>query len=208
MTNDSMTSSLLKGMRLLIFDFDGTLADTGPLHAKAFQKILEPHGIIVDYSVIAGMKTADAMQKCLLSAGLSLSTVEIDELVTAKQSYVRGLIKEKLLPLPGVDEFLRWAKQRYRLALYSSGSRGTVELSLRKLGYTNWFEPMLCAEDVAMAKPSPEGFQKILQITNEKAGCAIVFEDSKVGLQAAASAKIEAVDVRPPFCFTSFKVLP
>ena len=67
---------------------------------------------------------------------------------------------------------------------------------------------MLCAEDVKMAKPSPEGFQKILQITNEKAGSAIVFEDSNAGLQAAASAKIEAVDVRPPFSFTSFEVLP
>ena len=208
MTQESMASCLLKGRRLLIFDFDGTLADTGPLHAKAFQEILGPYGIVVDYSTIAGMKTADAIKNCLLSAGHDLSTVEIGELVTAKQGYVRNLIQEKLLPMPGVDKFLRWAKQRYRLALYSSGSRSTVEISLRKLGYINWFEPMLCAEDVKMAKPSPEGFQKILQITNEKAGSAIVFEDSNAGLQAAASAKIEAVDVRPPFSFTSFEVLP
>jgi HAD superfamily hydrolase (TIGR01509 family) len=203
MINDSTITYLLKGKSLLIFDFDGTLANTGPLHAKAFKKILEPHGIAVDYPAIAGMKTVDAIQKCLLSAGLSLSEIEIDELVTAKQSYVRELIQRQLLPLPGVDAFLKWAKPRYRLALYSSGSRGTVELSLRKLGYTDWFNPMLCAEDVRTAKPSPEGFKKVLQITQVCADSALVFEDSEAGLLAATRASLDVVDVNPPFCFSS-----
>jgi HAD superfamily hydrolase (TIGR01509 family) len=203
MVNDLTVSSLLKGKTLLIFDFDGTLANTGPLHAKAFKEILEPHGITVDYPAIAGMKTADAIQKCLLSIGLNLSEVKLDELVTAKQNYVRELIQKQLLPLPGVDAFLRWAKTRYRLALYSSGSRGTVELSLRKLGYTDWFDPMLCAEDVKVAKPSPEGFKKILQVSKISANFAIVFEDSEAGLLAATRASLDVVDVNPPFCFSS-----
>ena len=60
---------LLQGKRLLIFDFDGTVADTSPLHAAAFAQVLAPLGIAVDYPAIAGLKTLDAMRKCLAAGG-------------------------------------------------------------------------------------------------------------------------------------------
>jgi sugar-phosphatase len=208
MINTVAVPGLLKGKHLLIFDFDGTLADTSPLHAQAFEKLLEPHGVVVNYPSIAGMKTSDAMRKCLLTADIVLPNAEIDKLTLAKQSYVRELIRQQLLPLPGVEAFLKWTRSRYRLALYSSGSRGTVELSLEKLGFSGWFDPMLCAEDVNMAKPAPEGFKKILQIMKLSTDSAIVFEDSEMGILAATRAEIEVVDVRPPFSFTSLMALP
>jgi HAD superfamily hydrolase (TIGR01509 family) len=176
---------LLEQKKLFIFDFDGTLVDTSPLHARAFSKVLAPYGITVDYQSIAGMKTSDAMKKCLLSAGIILSSGEINALVNAKQQHVRTLIQEELLPLQGVETFLRWAKLRYRLAMYSSGSRGTVNIALDKLGYSGWFDPMLCSDDVAHAKPDPEGYLMILRITGINAREAIVFEDSISGLRAA-----------------------
>jgi HAD superfamily hydrolase (TIGR01509 family) len=186
----------LHGKRLLIFDFDGTVADTSPLHAAAFAQALAPLGIGVDYPSIAGMKTLDAMYKCLERAGRSLTQDEVTALAAAKQKCVREMISQGLQPLPGVDDFLRWAKPRYQLAMVTSGSRETVSLALEKLGYTNWFSPLICADELKRAKPDPEGFSKALQLTGVPAGEALVFEDSEAGLAAANAAGVSYFDVR------------
>ena len=187
---------MLESKRLLIFDFDGTVADTTPLHAAAFSEVLAPLGFIVDYSSIAGLKTLDAMRQCLNGAGHKLDEAVLAALVTVKQQCVRQMIGQTLQPLPGVDAFLQWARPRYKLAMVTSGSRGTVSLALEKLGYTGWFNPLICADDVGKAKPAPEGFLMALQLAGVSAGDALVFEDSDAGLQAAAHAGLDYVDVR------------
>ena len=187
--------------KLLIFDLDGTLADTSTLHARAFEQVLAPLGVAVNYDSIAGLKTADALRRRLNGAGLAPSCAEIDDLTRRKQDLVRGLIARELRPLPGVDEFLRWARPRYRLAVCTAGSRGTVDISLRKLGYAGWFDPVICSDDVEHAKPDPEGYLRVLRLTGYAPGEALIFEDSDAGLEAAHRASVAAVDVRPPFAF-------
>lgn len=186
----------LQGKRLLIFDFDGTVADTTPLHTAAFAEVMAPMGIAVDYSCIAGLKTKDAMRQCLNGAGREFDEATLVALVTAKQRSVRQMIGHGLKPLPGVDAFLRWARPRYMLAMVTSGSHGTVTLALEKLGYTGWFDPLICADDVVNAKPDPEGFLAAIKQTGVSANNSLVFEDSAAGLAAATSAKIDCCDVR------------
>lgn len=187
---------MLQGKRLLIFDFDGTVADTTPLHAAAFAQVLAPLGVAVDYPRIAGLKTLDAMRQCLNGVGRILDDAELAALVAAKQQRARQMIGKALKPLPGVDEFLRWARPRYRLAMVTSGSRGTVNLALEKLGYTGWFDPLVCADDMARAKPDPEGFLQVLRMTGVPAEEALVFEDSQAGFRAAEAADLDFVDAR------------
>jgi len=185
----------LQGKRLLIFDFDGTIADTSPLHAAAFAQVLNPLGVEVDYPKIAGRKTLDAMQLCLTRIGRELPDAEIHALVAEKQSRVRVMIAQSLSPLPGVNDFLGWAKSRYQLAMVTSGSRGTVELALQKLGYLGWFQPILFAEDVRVAKPDPEGFLRVLEIAGIPAQQTLVFEDSEAGFLSAELAGLTYVDI-------------
>jgi len=192
---------ILHGKKLLIFDFDGTIADTTPLHAQAFAEVLAPYEITVDYPVIAGMKTRDAMIQLIgaVSAASRLNLLndqQITALVAAKQSRVRMLIKNQLHPIPAMNSFLQWVRPRYQLAMYSSGSFGTVSLAMKKLGYVGWFDPLLCAEDVVHAKPDPEGFLKVLVMTGFVADDALVFEDSDAGIEAAQRAGIMTADVR------------
>ena len=187
---------MLEGKRLLIFDFDGTLADTSPLHEAAFNAVLAPWGLRVDYPAIAGLRTWDALAACLAAAGVSVPESKLRELMLSKQTHARTLIQRDLRPLPGVDEFLRWARPRYRLALCSSGSRGTVAIALQTLGYTGWFDPMLCAEDVTHGKPDPEGYLKVLALTGVDAANTLVFEDSDLGLDAAQCAGLANLDIR------------
>lgn len=186
---------LLHGKKLLIFDFDGTIADTTPLHSAAFAEVLGPLGVKVNYPSIAGLATADAMRRCLTAAGMSLSDAELDALIAAKQQRVRQMVLQELQPLPGVDDFLCWAKLRYRLAMVTSGSRGTVSLSLAKLGYAEFFDPLVCSDDVARAKPNPEGFLKVLTVTGVPASEALVFEDSQAGFVASRAAGLAYVNV-------------
>lgn len=187
--------SMLRGKKLLLFDFDGTVADTTPLHAAAFHRVLKPYGVEVDYSSIAGLTTLDAMHICLESAGLHLQSGQLAALVQEKQRIVRTMITGELKPNPGVDRFLSWAHPRFELSMVTSGSRATVELALRALRYQKLFEPLICGEDVCKGKPDPEGYLKALNSKAVLAAEALVFEDSSAGISAARRAKIECCDV-------------
>ena len=185
----------LEGKKLLIFDFDGTVANTSPLHAEAFSQVLAPLVNRVDYPSIAGLKTWDAIHQCLERAGRILSNAEVQALVFEKQELVRQMINQGLEPMSGVDEFLRWARPRYRLAMATSGSRGTVSLALKKLGYLGWFDPLVCSEEVSSGKPDPACFLQVLAITGFSASEALIFEDSDVGIEAAQCAGVAYYNV-------------
>ena len=187
---------MMQGKRLLIFDFDGTVADTTPLHAEAFGQVLSPYGISVEYPTISGMKTRDAFLRIAATEGLAWDTCRLDELVAVKQAIVRKLILDRLRPLPGVDRFLHMVRAPFHLAMVTSGSRGTVELSMDVLGYRDWFDPLVTADETCTSKPDPEGYLMALAKTGVPAGHALVFEDSDAGMAAAAAAGISACDVR------------
>lgn len=189
-------SALLARKRALIFDFDGTVADTAPLHERAFRETLAPFEVTVDYTSIAGLKTMDAVVRCLRAAGRSELDFDLPTLVAEKQRRARELIARGIMPIPQVGRFLLWARPLFRLSLVTSGSRGTVALALRKLGYDGWFDPIVCADDVARAKPAPDGFLKALAATGVGREEALVFEDAESGFEAARAAGLIVVDVR------------
>jgi HAD superfamily hydrolase (TIGR01509 family) len=187
---------VLTGKHLLIFDFDGTIADTSPLHAEAFTDILTPLGLSVDYSQIAGMSTLEALCRCFDLVGLDRpSPNDLQALVSKKQKRVQELIQISLEPFPMMHTFLCWAKSRYAMALVTSGSHATVSLALDRLGYKSLFQTMIFAEDVKAGKPDPEGFLIALKAHLCDARHALVFEDSEAGFRAAVRANIAFVDV-------------
>ena len=187
---------VIEGKKLLIFDFDGTIADTTKFHEIAFCETLSRFGLTVSYPRIAGMRTTEALAECFKLANLPIPSSEILlELVYKKQEVVRKLINKNLGPMPLVDKFLRWAYSRYRLALVTSGSKTTVQTALKKLGYEGLFTTQLYAEDVQRGKPDPEGFKLALKIQCCVPSQALIFEDSVMGFQAANEAKIPYIDI-------------
>jgi HAD superfamily hydrolase (TIGR01509 family) len=185
--------SLLAGKTALIFDFDGTIVETAPLHARAFDETLAPLGVAADYPSIAGLKTQEAIARCLRTE--CRCQADFDLLAREKQRRARELIAQQLEPIPAVEAFLVRARSRFRMALVTSGSHGTVTLALRKLGYEGWFDPIVCAEDVAHAKPAPDGLLKALAAMQVRPEQALVFEDTAFGFEAACAAGLAVVDV-------------
>jgi HAD superfamily hydrolase (TIGR01509 family) len=189
----SPLAQLLARKRLLIFDFDGTLVDSSPLHARAFAEVFAPHGIDVDYPRIAGMTTEAAVDRLAAEAGLALAPNERERLVGAKRERGRELIEHELEAIDGAPEFVRAAAGRFRLALCTSGSRPSVDAALARVKLAGCFDPLITAEDVTRGKPDPEMFRAALSRTGVAAGQALVFEDADSGVEAAKAADIDVV---------------
>jgi HAD superfamily hydrolase (TIGR01509 family) len=188
---------LLRRKRLLIFDLDGTLVDSSPLHARSYQETFAPFGILVDYPSIAGLTTERAVDRIAADAGLSLDEEQRGELVAAKRRRAIRLIEAEIVAFPGAREFVERASARFMLALATSASRASAQLSLERVGLAGRFEPMVTAEDVARGKPDPEIFERALRYHRLPAEEALVFEDAESGLAAAVAAGIEAISFAP-----------
>lgn len=188
------SDALLAGRRLFIFDLDGTLAHTSPVHAEAFRTALAPRCVPVDYPSIAGLTTAEAMRRLLESAGQQADDTALAALLAAKRAAARaGLVC--VGEIPGATAFVAQASATHRLALCTSAARTTADGTLAALGLTGCFDPIVTAEDMVRGKPAPDGFLAVLEQTGIAAGDALVFEDSDAGIESARAAGIDAIRI-------------
>ena len=195
MTEIERLTRLLSRKRLLIFDFDGTLVDSSPLHDRAFNAAFARYGVRVDYPRIAGLTTDAAVNRIVSDARLVLDENERHRLVIEKQAIGRKLIETELRPIEGSVDFVRQAAKRFELALCTSASRRTLDLSLSRVGLDGFFDPIVTSEDVERGKPEPDMFLNALRNHRCDPASALVFEDAESGLEAARRAGIEAVRI-------------
>ena len=184
----------LAGRRLFIFDLDGTLADTSPVHAAAFAVALAPRGIGVDYAAVAGLTTHAAMETLLAQAGQRATPAELTALVAAKRAAARTDMAG-VREITGASAFVKLAAAHHRLALCTSAARITAQATLAKLGLSGCFDPCITGDDVVNGKPSPEGFLKVLARAGIHASDALVFEDSEAGIASAVAAGIDTIRI-------------
>ena len=196
MKSSNLILRKIEKKKLLIFDYDGTIADTNSLHEQAFNETLKFKDCNFEYEKIAGLKTIDVINIYLKENDINISKNEIYSLVNKKQRIFRAKIEKDLKPISGAINFINWAKSKYLIAVASSGSKLNVIKGLKSLGLFDYFALVLCAEDVKETKPSPEIFLKVLSNMNIKIEDALIFEDSIKGIEAAKNANIEFVDVR------------
>ena len=180
---------------MLIFDLDGTLADSSPIHDRAFREAFAPLGIVPDYATIAGMTTDAAVAKILSGAAIHVSDERRAALVEDKRKRSLALLETELVEIDGSTAFVKRAQVTYRLALCSSGSRPAVERTIALLGLAGAFDPVVTANDIARGKPDPEGFLRVLDQAGINAAEALVFEDADSGIEAAARAGIDALRI-------------
>ena len=186
---------VLKDKKLLIFDFDGTIADTSPFHDQAFREVLSNYSVDFFYKDIAGLSSFDALKTIFNNNKLSISDQSLSSLVLEKQEIARNLISKFLKPAEGLNQFLKFAENHFQICIVSSGSKLSIINALKKIKFNHFFDEIIAAEDVKNTKPSPEGFCKALDIFSISPGQALIFEDSTSGFQAAKAANIDYLDV-------------
>jgi len=186
-------------IKAIIFDFDGVIVDTEPIHLKAFQKILRKEGVELKdslyYSKYLAYDDITFFRKSMCDFGISKSDREINELVEAKSKIVDSLFEENLELFPGVKEFIQKASENYSLVIGSGALRKEIEFILEKFDMTNKFKLIVSANEVEKCKPDPEVYIKALDLLNKtnsnyyiKPYECLVIEDSVYGIKAAKDA--------------------
>lgn len=181
----------------VIFDWDGTLADTREVVVTSFQTVLKDIGCNIPDAFIArriGIGTAQTFEEALNECKKPYDDLLLANFVRRKVETAVSLAWKVKLFI-GVSELLKELKTKLKLALASMNNREVIEATLRRTGLTDFFAAVLTADEVVRSKPDPEIFIKAAaKIGVESSQCA-VFEDSIFGVEAAKRANMACVAV-------------
>ena len=180
----------------LIFDCDGTLADTMPAHYRAWTAMLDRFGIPFPetrFYAMGGMPTAQIIRVLADDAGVVVEDVEA-MVFEKEQGFLTYL--DAVAPVEPVLAVAAAYRGRLPIAVASGGYRDTITRTLDRLGVRDGFDALVTAEDTARHKPEPDVFLEAARRLRVEPATCVVFEDTDIGLEAARRAGMEGVDVR------------
>ncbi len=178
-----------------IFDCDGTLTDSMPLHYVAWHKTMQRHGIHFSedrFYELAGVPTDKIIQ--LLA---SEQSVQIDPALASEekeQVFLESI--EQLSPIEPVVAKVKSVVNHYPVGVASGSTREAVLAQLRQINLHNVFPVIVTAEDTKRHKPEPDVFLEAASRMQVEPSVCCVYEDSDLGIQAAEAAGMQWVDVR------------
>jgi|SRR5271157_4519274 len=185
-------------IRALLFDFDGVLADTEPLHWRAWREVLRPFGINLDWatfqSTCIGVSDSDMLHRL---CGLATKPVTPDELrahYPQKRKLFLDLAVGRELIHPDLIAILKSLTQ-FRLGVVTSSNQEEIEPILKKQKLLTVLATVIYGNDVRHYKPHPEPYLMAVERLGVEARDAIVFEDSDAGMQSAREAGCQVVPV-------------
>jgi beta-phosphoglucomutase len=184
----------------ILFDFDGVLLDSEPVHCDCWREVLAPLGVNVTWDVYAA-HCVGASDRDMMQIFARLRHPPADPAVLWEQyEWKKQVFRARMAVNPpfatGVADFFRELSRNYQLAVVSSSARAEIEPLLEAAGVRQYLDTMVCGEDVERHKPAPDPYLlagRILGIQR-----ALVVEDSAQGLESARAAGFEAVRVTDP----------
>ena len=179
----------------LIFDCDGTLADTMPLHWLAWNQITSRHGIHFPedrFYSLGGVPSRDILKMLRDEQGL-----QIDPIAVAKEKELAYLdLMHQVGPIHEVVNIAREHHGKLPMAVASGGIKPIIEKVLVHLGIREYFAAVVTSEDVTNQKPAPDIFLEAARRIHVPPQFCRAFEDTDLGMTAIRTAGMDAVDVR------------
>jgi len=193
-------------MHAVIFDFDGVIADTEPLHFEGLRRTLADIGITLTeadyYANYLGFDDRGCILEALRVNQRPTTGPLVQNLMHKKAAAYLASIEEHLVIFPGVREFVEDAAATYPIAIASGALRPEIELILEQAGIRKAFRHITSAEDVTKGKPDPQPFLHALAGLNQQRttfaispDSCLVIEDSLPGIRAAKSAGMKVLAV-------------
>jgi len=180
-------------MNAVIFDHDGVLVDSEPLHRVAWEATFGPMGVIVsaeDYAWSIGRRDLTFAQKLVEKLGLREPAAGI---VEEKHRHLRRLLRTESSTFDGVPDLVRRLAEHHLLGIASSAMRAEVDITLPRFGMAGLFQAIVTSEDVNEHKPHPEPYLHCAAKLGVAPTDCVVFEDSVSGIQAARAAGMSVV---------------
>ncbi len=189
-------------LRAILFDFDGVLADTEPIHFAMFREVLKQEGISLSKSVYyekyLGLDDRACFAAVYKDQGRRLEAATRESLIQNKNKALLKFVDGRPVLLPGVETFVeKMMNQNYFLAIVSGALKSEILAILDGVGLRDKFHVIVAADDVAQGKPDPEGFLMAIRLLNRDfiPPAEILFgpeclaiEDSPWGIEAAHQA--------------------
>lgn len=180
----------------LIFDIDGTLADTMPAHLRSWREVAEQYGFEFSETLfynLAGMRSADIILYINRHQGLMLDPTEI---VNAKnRAYLK--LSQEIRIIEPVFHLVKEFTGIMPMALGTGECREIALINIKLTGLDRYFDKIVTADDITRSKPDPETFLKCARLLNLQPDVCQVFEDGEAGLEAASRGGMISTDVRP-----------
>ncbi|SEP83887.1 haloacid dehalogenase superfamily, subfamily IA, variant 3 with third motif having DD or ED [Devosia sp. YR412] len=188
---------ILKPGAALLFDIDGTLADTDPIHLEAFNRTFEPYGHHFDKARFALELQGFANAATAARFVPHLSVEEGAEVLRGKETIFRELAATSIHAVPGLFELMDMADALgLPMAAVTNAPRANAELILDGLGIRSRFRAVVIGEELAHGKPHPLPYLEGLRLIGGDAVHAVAFEDSRTGIASATAAGIATVGIR------------
>jgi len=190
----------------VLFDFDGVIVNSEPLHFRAFREVLAEEHIELSeqdyYADLIGFDDRGAFKHIFEKIGKPLEPKTLLRIMTRKSEVMMEQIyKEHYHALPGVEELVRGLWRNYPLAICSGALREEIEVMLEGISLRDCFSVIVAAEDVTVGKPDPQGYLMAAGLLADKIrkpirpqDCLIV-EDAPMVIRSVKAAGFRALGV-------------
>jgi len=192
-------------LQAIVFDFDGVIANSEPLHLLAFQQALAEDGIELSatdyYSRYLGYDDVGMFEALGRDRGMSMQSARVAELVARKGDRMQDLMRSGSVLFPGALAFIREAAAAVPIAIASGALRHEIDEIIDAAGVADLFATIVAAGDTPESKPSPAPYRLAFEQLRERTGRAldprrsVAIEDSRWGLESARGAGLRLVGV-------------
>jgi beta-phosphoglucomutase len=182
-----------------VFDFDGVLADSEPLHLRVYQQLLEPHGIHLDQATYCerylGYDDEGVFQKIAVDYKLLLGDEEIEMLIEEKARRFEALVSDGNVLYAGAAACVRRLGASWPLGIASGALRAEIELMLRGAGLLEAFRFIVSSGETERTKPAADPYLRASELHGILPAACVAIEDSHWGLQSARAAGMRTIAI-------------
>lgn len=183
--------------KALIFDLDGTLADTMPLHLESWQMIGSKYGVPITDQMIndrAGTPTKQVAEQLNADYGWALDPI----IVYRDKNHFYDVLQSRARPILSISEVFDVAQQylnKLPMAIGTGSTRADAQLAIDDLNIQDWFPVLVTADEVTHGKPHPETYLKCAAGLGIPPEQCVVYEDGPKGIESALNAGMNAINI-------------
>jgi len=183
----------------IVFDFDGVLADSEPLHFAAYQEVFSSLGVELTreeyYANYLGYDDRGVFRKLGEAQGWALDDRRVEALLEEKSRIFDAVIQRTDVLYPGAAECVHRLAAHFPLGIASGALRYEIEMVLRRAGLDRWFRFIIGAGDTANSKPSPDPYSRAAELHGVPASACVAIEDSHWGIESAKAAGLKCIGI-------------